>query len=94
MPALTQRPGNLHTLAETIAFADIAAAQSRAVIDNGDVVSGDWRTDLAAEALVYGQTRRFDFRLLSLKGRATRKCFHVTIYRTTEGRYELNTYVL
>lgn len=44
--------------------------------------------------LAYGQTRNHNFELLTLKGKQTRKWFHVTIYRMDNGRYELTSYIL
>jgi hypothetical protein len=50
--------------------------------------------ELCSEPLNYGCTRSRSFALLTLRGKPTRKYFHVTIYRLDSGRYELTTYVL
>lgn len=42
----------------------------------------------------YGQTKQADYKLLAYKGQKTRKYMHVVIYRTEQGRYELNVYTL
>ena len=42
----------------------------------------------------YGQTKQADYKLLAYKGQRTRKYMHVVIYRTEQGRYELNVYTL
>jgi hypothetical protein len=44
--------------------------------------------------LPYGATRSFHFELLTIRGKQTKKFFHVTIYRLDSGRYELTTYIL
>lgn len=44
--------------------------------------------------LAYGTTRAHHFELLTLKGKQTRKWFHVTLYRTDGGRYEMVSYIL
>lgn len=49
---------------------------------------------LVQEPLNYGDARQGDFALELLRGRPTRKFFHVSIYRLYSGRYELTTYVL
>ncbi len=42
----------------------------------------------------YGQTKQADYKLMAYKGQKTRKYMHVVIYRTEQGRYELNVYTL
>ena len=42
----------------------------------------------------YGQVRNYNFELGTIKGRPTRKWFHVVITRLDSGRYELVTYIL
>ena len=44
--------------------------------------------------VAYGQTVSRSFELASLKGKATKKCAHVTIYRMESGRYEKVAYIL
>jgi hypothetical protein len=49
---------------------------------------------MVQEPLNYGESRRGDFAIELLKGRPTKKFFHVSIYRMDSGRYELIDYVL
>lgn len=42
----------------------------------------------------YGQSKKSDYKLVSYKGRPTRKYLHVNITRMDTGRYELTNYVL
>jgi hypothetical protein len=46
------------------------------------------------EHIGYEQTYRRSFKLERLKGKATRKFFHVSIYRLSSGNYELTAYIL
>lgn len=49
---------------------------------------------MCQEPLSYGQVRRADFSIDSIKGAKTKKFFHAIITRLDTGRYELLTYVL
>ena len=42
----------------------------------------------------YGQTVSRDFEIATLKGKATKKFAHATLYRMASGRYELTNYIL
>lgn len=42
----------------------------------------------------YGETRALHFPIDTLNERATRKFFHVLLYRMECGRYELTSYIL
>ena len=54
-----------------------------------------WTTDLSKRGPVnYGQTLQASYEILTLKGKPTRKRFHISIYRMDSGNYELTTYVL
>ena len=44
--------------------------------------------------MTYGEVRTADFSIVQLRGRPTKKYFHVVITRLDSGRYELVTYVL
>ena len=48
----------------------------------------------ATGGIPYGATRSESVAIDSLKGRGTRKGFHVSIYRMDSGRYELTCYIL
>jgi hypothetical protein len=63
---------------------------------NGVLISSCYEASevMGAEPINYNQTRTFDFPIEFLKGKPTRKYYHVSIYRMPSGRYELTTYVL
>ena len=44
--------------------------------------------------LAYGTTKKAHYELESLKGKKTKKYFHVTIFRKENGRYEMTCYIL
>lgn len=46
------------------------------------------------DGIPYGQTKQADYKLMAYKNQKTRKYMHVVIYRTEQGRYELNVYTL
>lgn len=78
---------------ETLASAVTAAqedAQARAAVFTRP--TDLWA--LAQDHLGYGETRSVNVELDTLKGKPTKKWFHVSIYRMDSGRYELTTYVL
>lgn len=85
------------TLSDTVFGAAAYLDEAKAVL----VLSGDlpidslWCSEIFnAGPINYGQTRSHTFEISTLKGKPTRKGFHVTIYRMESGRYELTTYVL
>jgi hypothetical protein len=53
-----------------------------------------WHEELTREPVNYGTTLRKSFEIFTLKGRQTRKFFHVVIYRTEGGLYEVTSYIL
>jgi hypothetical protein len=59
-----------------------------------DVVIADpaWADSLPA--VNYEQALNLDLQIVTLRGKFTKKYFHVNIYRLPSGRYELNTYIL
>ncbi len=77
------------TLAGSVDGAEAAAANARAIFARPTDL---W--NLVQDPLNYGQTRTADIELLSLKGKPTRKYFHVVLWRLDSGRYELTTYIL
>lgn len=42
----------------------------------------------------YGETVSANFEIDTLKGKSTRKYFHVSIYRMENGKYEVTSYIL
>lgn len=64
--------------------------------DKGAVLAKD-ESEVASAfdgGVSYGQTVSRSFELVSLKGKATKKGAHVSLYRMESGRYELTDYVL
>lgn len=60
--------------------------------DRVELVDREWRSNF--ESIPYGESLNWYFAIETLKGKPTRKFFHVNIYRLDSGRYELNTYIL
>ena len=54
----------------------------------------NWRDTFSSLPLYRAQSHRTSFELASLRGKLTKKFFHVNLYRLDSGRYELNTYIL
>jgi hypothetical protein len=46
------------------------------------------------DGIPYGTHKSANAEILTIKGKPTRKWGHVTIWRETNGRYEINFYVL
>jgi hypothetical protein len=82
--------GFFETLSSAVQGAMDAAESARAVLGNADVA----REEMEREPINYNTHRGWDFAIVELKGRKTRKYFHVVICRLDCGRYELVTYVL
>jgi hypothetical protein len=88
------------TLSETIEAAEQQLDLRDIVLDFGsacrNVLGGvHMRYEIADKGhMAYGSHNNFDFAIATRGGRPTKKYFHVNIWRSTEGRYELNTYVL
>jgi hypothetical protein len=78
------------TFAQAINGAIQAADKAKALLSRPTEV---WSM-VQGRALFYGQARTGAFAIARLRGRPTKKFFHVTIYRLDRGRYELVTYVL
>lgn len=77
---------------ETLSAA-IDAAEYRAQI-SGAVIGDSLREAFATGGVPYGTTRSESVAIESLKGKKTRKSFHVSLYRMRSGRYELTCYIL
>jgi len=79
------------TLSES-AYAALRSTKARDVV----LLSGDEEVlaAICSEPVNYHCHRNFDFAIVSLKSKPTRKYFHVVITRLDSGRYELVTYVL
>jgi hypothetical protein len=81
-------------------FSDaVDAAQARMTEDKVELVNTPpdehWAQQIFQTGpLNYENDRSFNFEIATFKGKPTRKWFHINFYRTSNGRYELNTYVL
>lgn len=78
------------TLAGAADEAITRADEAQAIL----VDPGSARDEIGREPISYGQHRSFSFAIDTLKGRNTRKGFHVVITRLDSGRYEIVAYVL
>lgn len=47
-----------------------------------------------SSGMVYGETKEAHAEIATLKGKPTKKWFHLTVWRDTSGRYEVNAYIL
>ncbi len=56
--------------------------------DNADDVTSPYQFD----GIPYGTSKESHFEIKFIKGKATRKWGHVTIWRSDKGRYEINYY--
>jgi len=57
------------------------------------VLDGDFREDFAYGGIPYGTSKSSHTKIVSIKGKPTKKYFHVNIYRLDSGRYELVSYI-
>jgi hypothetical protein len=78
------------TLGQAVHGAILAADDRWAILKD----PGSAREIMGREPISYGQMRNFDFELVTLRERKTKKWYHVVITRLDSGRYELVTYVL
>lgn len=76
-------------LSNALNAALLHAVNSRAAISTPEVY------EAFSDGIKYGETREGHFPIEALKGKATKKAFHVTIYRMDQtGTYELTCYIL
>lgn len=68
----------------------IDAAQKE--VENSAIVLEDDLWGPFGSGLKYGECRRGSYKIVTLKGKPTRKYFHVIITRMDTGRYELVCY--
>lgn len=57
-------------------------------------INADTIRERFSGGMVYGETKEAHAEIVSLKGKPTKKWFHLTIWRDMSGRYEVNTYIL
>jgi hypothetical protein len=77
------------TLSSALFHAKVEAFASGAII-NRDELDEAYSTG----GVPYGTTREAHLPIEFLKSKATKKHFHVSIYRMDSGRYELTCYIL
>lgn len=91
-------PSYFYTLNETVDAAQLYLDDARAELRLSGLccpADAHWTTDSALCSHVgYGETRRANFEIARLKGKPTKKWFHMVIYRAETGRYELTAYIL
>lgn len=78
------------TLSETLDKAEEYLAESKAILSEENPLREPFQFD----GIRYEQTKQADYKLVSYKGKNTRKYFHISIYRTGHGQYELTCYCL
>jgi len=77
------------TLSETLSAALVNLAKRKGELSDGV----DFYEPFQYGGIPYATTKSASFPLKTLKGKATRKAFSVSIYRMESGRYELTDYV-
>lgn len=77
------------TLASALQTAELYAIGKKAIISRPAL-----REEFATGGVPYGTTREGHVEIEFLKGKKTKKHFHVSIYRMDSGRYELTCYIL
>jgi hypothetical protein len=91
-------PSFFGTLSETVDAVQLHIDDYRLELVFGTVntpAEDHWTQQLSQKGPVaYGQAIRADFEILTRKGKSTRAWFHINIYRSENGTYELNCYVL
>jgi hypothetical protein len=78
------------TLSETLEAALGNLAKRKGELSDGV----DFHEPFQYGGIPYGTYKSASFALSALRGKPTRKAFHVSIYRMESGRYELTDYVL
>lgn len=97
---MTNKSNNTYfeTLTGVVDGAQVVLDEADAVLLFGTLTTptdDHWTNQIFKDGhLAYGQTRGYNFEIFTLKGRPTRKWFHISIYRLDSGRYELTTYIL
>ena len=76
-------------LTKALEAAKIEAFCQGAIIDRNELDEA-----YASGGIPYGATREAHLPIEFLKGKNTKKHFHVSIYRMDSGRYELTCYIL
>ena len=66
----------------------------RSHIDKSQYTSPQFEDYLHTGGVPYGTSWKSSFELLTKKGNVSKKAFHVSIYRTENGLYEPNFYIL
>lgn len=56
--------------------------------------SDDWTNTFCFGGMGREETKESHAEIATLNGKATKKWAHVTIYRLSSGRYEMNAYIL
>lgn len=84
-----------NTFTEAVESLQYRLDESDAVLVNPESDRHHWMRYVYSKGPVnYGQTLRADLEIAKLKGKPTRKWFHVSIYRMDSGRYEVTSYIL
>lgn len=64
-------------------------------LNDRQIVSAEnWQESFSFGGVPYGTNKEVHFEIASIKGKATKKFGHVTIWRMDSGNYEVNFYLL
>ncbi len=65
------------------------------ILEHGAEIAPEWSCDIYDKGhIAYDTTHTFDWPIVSLRGKPTRKYFHASIARLSSGTYEVVSYVL
>jgi len=81
------------TLGQALDALEVYIQKERAVLDPQEHPEGV-REPFALDGIAYETKKDANYKLISYKGKPTRKYLHVSIYRMPTGRYELTHYVM
>lgn len=79
-----------HQTLQTALDAGIKYLQSQGVVFEEETI----RDRFTFDGINYGQYKDGDAAISALKGKATKKWAHLTIWRRESGTYEVNAYIL
>ena len=72
----------------------IVAALSGAIANAAELDLQEHTLDRLNSYMNYEETKEVHCPILAIKGKPTKKWYHIVIYRMSSGRYELTNYIL
>lgn len=73
-------------------LSDVLDVVDKQILEEKIVLECDYRSSYSTGGINYGETSRTHWEIVSIKGKKTRKYFHVIITRMDNGKYELVSY--